>query len=280
MPYHSARTTNCRLDMITIQHAEAQKLLPIIASAAATHKLLTYKTAAKELGRDPKTNSRMVAQVCDLLDAAAAYAGVPLVALITVRELSGDINRKAWTGNGSGYREAIIERSLRHKFNKDDFLAIFEALRIFDGKSNRAAWKFVRDTIPSEQLYRSLTGPDLLDTFDAIDDIGTDTPGLVNISGVRYSRDPAIRAAVKHRAAGKCEFCGEFGFICSDGTRYLECHHIIALANDGADRMTNVIALCAGDHREAHFGERRAELEKEMIRKVMIAQSATSRVHA
>jgi hypothetical protein len=83
----------------TIQHAEARKLLPIISSAAATHRLLTYRTAAELLGRDPHKNSRMVAQVCDLLDAAAALGGVPLLALVTVRELSGDINRKAWRGS-------------------------------------------------------------------------------------------------------------------------------------------------------------------------------------
>jgi hypothetical protein len=29
-----------------------------------------------------------------------------------------------------------------------------------------------------------------------------------------------------------------------------------------------VIALCPGDHREAHFGKRRAELEQAMIAKV------------
>jgi hypothetical protein len=37
--------------------------------------------------------------------------------------------------------------------------------------------------------------------------------------------------------------------------------------------MTNVIALCPRDHREAHFGERRTEIEKEMINKVKIAQN-------
>jgi hypothetical protein len=36
--------------------------------------------------------------------------------------------------------------------------------------------------------------------------------------------------------------------------------------------MTNVIALCPGDHREAHFGERRAELEKAMILKIVSAE--------
>ena len=53
-----------------------------------------------------------------------------------------------------------------------------------------------------------------------------------------------------------------------DGTRYLESHHVIALANDGEDRLTNVIALCPNDHREAHFGERRDYIESRMILKL------------
>jgi hypothetical protein len=65
---------------MTVQHDEARRLLPIIISAAASHQLLTYQTAAEKLGR-PRNNARMVAQVCDLLDAAAALAEVPLLAL-------------------------------------------------------------------------------------------------------------------------------------------------------------------------------------------------------
>jgi hypothetical protein len=57
----------------TIQHDEARKLLPIIASATRSHRLLNYQTVAAELGR-PKDNAWMVAQVCDLLDSAAALA--------------------------------------------------------------------------------------------------------------------------------------------------------------------------------------------------------------
>jgi hypothetical protein len=259
--------------MSTIQHEEAQKLLPIISSAVTTHKLLTYRTAAKELGRNPKTNSRMVAQVCDLLDAAAAFASVPLLALVTVRELSGNINRKAFAGESSR-REAIINRSLAHKFSAADFKAISQALKKLEPRGNRAAWKFVHETIPSEELNRRLAESEPLESSDAIDDIGTDTPIHVDFCGVRYARDPKIREAVKRRAGGRCEFCGELGFKCVDGTRYLECHHIIALANDGADRMTNVIGLCAAHHREAHFGHRRMEIEKEMSIKMMIIEGA------
>lgn len=107
---------------------------------------------------------------------------------------------------------------------------------------------------------------------DALDDTGSDAPDRVNAVTIRYLRDPEIRKRVKYRAKGKCEFCGQEGFIGTDGAPYLECHHIIALAKDGTDRMTNVIALCPGDHREAHFGKRAEELEREISRKLRIIE--------
>jgi len=80
--------------------------------------------------------------------------------------------------------------------------------------------------------------------------------------------DPRVRKAVELRARGKCEQCGKPGFRKSDGTPYVETHHIIALANEGADRVSNVIALCADHHREAHYGANKDNLEKELITKV------------
>ena len=71
----------------------------------------------------------MVAQVCDLLDSAAALAGVPLLAKVMIRASSGEINPKAWTGNDArpGRRQAIIDDSLAHKFKDEDFEAISSA---------------------------------------------------------------------------------------------------------------------------------------------------------
>lgn len=40
----------------------------------------------------------------------------------------------------------------------------------------------------------------------------------------------------------------------ASGQRYLEAHHIVALACDGPDTVENVVALCPNHHREAHFG--------------------------
>ena len=131
-----------------------------------------------------------------------------------------------------------------------------------------------RDT-HAEQLDHNLQGSasSVQSALDAIDDIGADTVTSKQSTVFTYARDPQIRATVMRRAGGRCEFCGAKGFICDNGERYLELHHIIALAADGADRMSNVIALCPGDHREAHFGRRRAELEQAMIAKVAQLQN-------
>lgn len=249
--------------MSVTQHSEAVRLLKIIIRAVRSDRRLTYAEAARELGRDPRKNARMTAQVCDLLDAAAAFARVPLLALVVVREASGKVNHKAWEGRE--YRDAIISHSSRHKFASDDFFAIKRSLAALNGMGNRAAWKWVRSKIPPDQLLSNLTGLSFHQTFDAINDIGSDVVDPVLVSSIHYPRDAMIRARVLKRAAGKCEFCGRHGFKRADGSHYLESHHIIALADEGVDRMANVIALCPNDHREAHFGRRSEHLEARMI---------------
>ena len=107
-------------------------------------------------------------------------------------------------------------------------------------------------------------------SMNAIDDLGMDSPDRTHSEQWPYARDKKVRVAVLRRAKGKCEFCGEPGFITRSGGRYLETHHVIFLANEGEDRLTNVIALCPNDHREAHFGKRCAAIETEMIRKLKV----------
>jgi predicted HNH restriction endonuclease len=113
---------------------------------------------------------------------------------------------------------------------------------------------------------------DSLTPTDAIDDLNVWPPGVVapektNRMSASYSRDPRIRSFVINRAKGCCEYCGEQGFLTSDGkNHYVEAHHIIALADDGEDTVKNVIALCPKHHREAHFGASRTTLEAEMVR--------------
>ncbi|MEN6336977.1 MAG: HNH endonuclease signature motif containing protein [Phycisphaerales bacterium] len=57
------------------------------------------------------------------------------------------------------------------------------------------------------------------------------------------------------RANGVCEACGcRAPFIrISDGTPYLEIHHILPLADGGDDTIENATALCPNCHRRAHY---------------------------
>lgn len=257
---------------MTSQYEEAKRLLPIIAAVAKTGGHLTYQKAAEKLGR-PRSNARTVAQVCDLLDAAAALADVPLLALTKVLTADLRVNPDAWAEIEPEIRTAIINRSKNHVFTQADIKAIGQALERLKGYSNRKAWPFLSTLMPPGERRLRLAGVGTAGYSDAIDDLGTDRPEVTNFVGKRYARDPRIRSAVIQRAGGRCEYCGKLGFKCGNGSRYLECHHIIALAHEGADRMNNVIAICPGEHREVHFGEKQAKMEAEMISKVQAAET-------
>jgi hypothetical protein len=251
--------------MSDVQHAEAHRLLPILYSAARRGKQLNYNSAAAALGRDPGTNYRTVAQMCDLLDAAATLAGTPLLALNVVRGQDKEINHNAWRHVPGSLRKAIISRSQAHQFTQMDIEAIAHALEALKGKGNRAAWKYVEHVFGAT-FHRRLAGQDPAILVDAINDIGSDMPDRAMASGMRYARNEQVRQLVLGRAKGKCELCGTLGFLLPDGHRYLECHHVIALANEGEDRVSNVVALCPADHREAHYGARAEEIEAELIK--------------
>lgn len=262
--------------MSTVQHAEALRVLDLIRGAPVDGQLLTYQSVAAQLGRDPKRSSRAMAQVCDLLDAAAAHAEVPALALYRVRNANGKINPNAWKRNSPpGLREAIIARARAHLFTEADYAAIERALVDLKGLGNRAAWRQVLGSRPRDLVYRSLKEGRPAPGEDAVSDIGTDDPVIDQVTGIRYRRDPQVRSAVEARSQGRCEYCDSLGFRRPDGSHYVETHHIIALADEGADRVQNVIALCPGHHREAHFGADRRALEQAFI-EIVRRRSATS----
>ncbi|MEK8027506.1 HNH endonuclease signature motif containing protein [Pseudaquabacterium rugosum] len=72
-------------------------------------------------------------------------------------------------------------------------------------------------------------------------------------TGSTFLRSPDVRAAALARAGGLCQLCASPGFVTAAGKVYLETHHVIPLGEGGADALTNVVALCATDHRRAHF---------------------------
>ncbi|CAB3780297.1 HNH endonuclease [Paraburkholderia fynbosensis] len=71
-----------------------------------------------------------------------------------------------------------------------------------------------------------------------------------------FVRNPDVVAEVLSRAAGRCEKCHcEAPFRRrTDGSPYLEVHHIKRLADEGEDTPENAQALCPNCHRESHYG--------------------------
>jgi hypothetical protein len=145
--------------MSNIQHEEARLVLSMIKEAVARGETLTYSQVAVKLGRNPRKEGRAVAAFCDLLDAAAALAGVPSLALVAVRENgSRKINERAWRGRDvpAWLREEIIARALRHMFVDSDFHAIEKALERLASFGNKLAWAYVRKTYPGASLHQRL----------------------------------------------------------------------------------------------------------------------------
>jgi 5-methylcytosine-specific restriction enzyme A len=108
----------------------------------------------------------------------------------------------------------------------------------------------------------------------AIDDLGIPPRGkaapekTATRGGTGYRRDEAVRDYVIRRSRGHCEYCGALGFEMADGSYYVEAHHVIALSAEGPDTVENVIALCPGHHREAHYGKQAEVLERAFLAKL------------
>ncbi|TDG02339.1 hypothetical protein E1N52_40265 [Paraburkholderia guartelaensis] len=81
-------------------------------------------------------------------------------------------------------------------------------------------------------------------------------PERVEVTSVAFVRNPNVVALVLERADGYCEDCDQPAPFTrkTDGTPYLEVHHIQPLAEDGDDTVGNAVALCPNCHRKRHFG--------------------------
>lgn len=82
-------------------------------------------------------------------------------------------------------------------------------------------------------------------------------PRTREVTTMVYERNPDVVAEVLHRANGICERCkNPAPFLRrSDGSPYLEVHHIDQLAHGGPDTVENAEALCPNCHRKFHYGQ-------------------------
>ena len=114
------------------------------------------------------------------------------------------------------------------------------------------------------ELRRGILAGSYVDQFD-LDQADKSVPERRDQSSSAFVRDPAVRRRVLIRAAGHCELCGQTGFQMDSGAVYLETHHIIPLCEHGADDDRNVAALCAHDHRRAHYAVDRVAIREWLL---------------
>ena len=75
-----------------------------------------------------------------------------------------------------------------------------------------------------------------------------------------YIRDAAVAEYAKRMADGLCDLCEKPApFHSKANTPYLECHHIIWLAQGGEDTIANTVALCPNCHRRMHVLNEKAD---------------------
>jgi 5-methylcytosine-specific restriction enzyme A len=164
-------------------------------------------------------------------------------------------------------RDAGASQRERGYFDEDQLLVLGLEM---DGANVVAR---VSGAIPAADVAADRRGA-VIPFESAIDDLGIPPSGTAvpdktaAKGGTGYRRDAAVRDYVIRRSRGCCEFCGALGFEMADGSHYVEAHHVIALSAEGPDTVENVIALCPGHHREAHYGKQSEALEMALLAKL------------
>ncbi len=93
----------------------------------------------------------------------------------------------------------------------------------------------------------------------------TDQPGTRAVTSITRVRDPFVSEYAKRKANGHCALCKQPApFTDKKGRPYLETHHVVWLANGGADSIYNTVALCPNCHRKMHVVNDKADV-KELI---------------
>jgi len=99
--------------------------------------------------------------------------------------------------------------------------------------------------------------------------IGNPTPytkkSIVNL----YERDRDVKAWLLKSSNGFCECCGKKAPFVSDlDIPFLEVHHVVRLADSGADGINNAVAVCPNCHRALHHSKNKLDLVESLYTKI------------
>lgn len=147
--------------------------------------------------------------------------------------------------------------------------------------SNRKVWMFplrlleegrvpkptIQETKALEDAQAKIAKQMSLEDLKKQAQSGKKKPGRRTAQGSVYERNAAVAELAKRLAEGICDLCRIAApFQNKRNEAYLECHHVVWLANDGADDMTNTVALCPNCHRKMHVLNLKSDQEALLAR--------------
>jgi len=119
---------------------------------------------------------------------------------------------------------------------------------------------------PEELLRKASALTKILFTLPPI---GNSAPRTRQVASRQFGRNAQVVAWVLQQAGDVCELCQNLApFRRADGTPYLEVHHVVTLAEGGADSVSNAVALCPNCHRRLHYAPHRLDARRDLYRRV------------
>jgi 5-methylcytosine-specific restriction endonuclease McrA len=185
-----------------------------------------------------------------------------------IQELASSPRQSAFVGRARRMDE-IIRTAYEHAMPVRVIVCDGDRREVSDARSSRVERRMLDPKVWAVTFYDNVNGDCLLtrgatakriiDQF-ALEEQATTDERRRTVARNEYIRSSEVRRRVLNRSGGKCEWCLSPGFLVEDGCTYIETHHIVPLSEGGLDTVSNVVALCPNHHREAHHGQKRAEL--------------------
>lgn len=163
-------------------------------------------------------------------------------------------SRREKANRASMSYERVIEAGLREAYKGSSNQEINEYLdQVFKHEQDTFTEEEIHRCMQDELKYALVLSP--ARRRKILGD-GAKKPRIMKVNTEIFIRNQIVVAERLAMADGRCEKCGSLApFIRkSDGTPYLEVHHIKPLAEGGVDDIDNTIALCPNCHREVHLG--------------------------
>jgi len=191
-----------------------------------------------------------------------------------------DLGVKKYIGFSTLYNQFRIINGSRNDFKIRNGLIIqiystvYKQIYILELKDEKLnEWRNYQTKPLTFQEFREFENKKIQKVFkqtekELLDKIKTKKDLEINIATTKiYNRNPYVIALSLQRAKGICELCKQKApFKNRDNQDYLEVHHIISLSKKGNDSIENVISVCPNCHRELHYGYKKEQIKKELLK--------------